>query len=279
MAINIFQFDWIFIDTIVIILLIVFLLIVKIFKERYRWRSSLSNTALDQFLFEKQSIEPLNQSVMVKKFRITVNNVLKDTSMRKPSLLLIKTNAKKIFEVLTEGLASYGFNVIDITLNIKSSNRRFSFEKKSQDLSQPFISTILNFLKERQLMNNLSYLTIIHQKSKFSSNSILFDKNNLGMILINPKIDIFTELSINGIIENRELLSKLYLIFSKKSSLFLTSKNLKDFLIWLKDCNVLKSNLQVLDRSKSSFKYYETILLGIIINIIDSNILKSSILS
>jgi len=216
---------------------------------------------------------------MVKKFRITVNNVLKDTSMRKPSLLLIKTNAKKIFEVLTEGLASYGFNVIDITLNIKSSNRRFSFEKKSQDLSQPFISTILNFLKERQLMNNLSYLTIIHQKSKFSSNSILFDKNNLGMILINPKIDIFTELSINGIIENRELLSKLYLIFSKKSSLFLTSKNLKDFLIWLKDCNVLKSNLQVLDRSKSSFKYYETILLGIIINIIDSNILKSSILS
>jgi len=216
---------------------------------------------------------------MVKKFRITVNNVLKDTSMRKPSLLLIKTNAKKIFEVLTEGLASYGFNVIDITLNIKSSNRRFSFEKKSQDLSQPFISTILNFLKERQLMNNLSYLTIIHQKSKFSSNSILFDKNNLGMILINPKIDIFTELSINGIIENRELLSKLYLIFSKKSSLFLTSKNLKDFLIWLKDCNVPKSNLQVLDKSKSSFKYYETILLGIIINIIDSNILKSSILS
>ena len=64
MAINLFQFDWIIIDTVVIILLIVFLVSVKIFKERFRWRSTLSNIALEQFIFDKQSLELTNQNII-----------------------------------------------------------------------------------------------------------------------------------------------------------------------------------------------------------------------
>ncbi|MCK4238559.1 MAG: hypothetical protein KAX33_05505, partial [Candidatus Lokiarchaeota archaeon] len=39
----IFQIDWIFWDTIIIFLLIIFLISVKIFKNTHRWRNFLSN--------------------------------------------------------------------------------------------------------------------------------------------------------------------------------------------------------------------------------------------
>jgi hypothetical protein len=276
LAINIFQFDWIFIDTVVIILLIVFLIIVKIFKERYRWRSTLSNIALDQFVFDKQSFNPINQSIIVKNLRITVNNVLKSKTMRKPSILIIRTNRnKRLFNVLTEGLASYGFDVINIRFNIKSSHNLVFLKKQLQDESTHPISSILNFLKQRQLVNNSSYLTIIYHKSKLSFNPILYDKNNAGVILINPKIDIISQKNISDIIEKKELLSKLYIIFSKKLGIFLTNKKLIEFLTNLTDYKTLSSNLRILEKTKNSFKYYETILLGIIINIIESNMLKS----
>ena len=81
MAINLFQFDWIIIDTVVIILLIVFLVSVKIFKERFRWRSTLSNIALEHFIFDKQSLELTDQNIIVKNISITVNSVLKSKNM------------------------------------------------------------------------------------------------------------------------------------------------------------------------------------------------------
>ncbi len=280
MVINLFQFDWIFIDTVVIILLIVFLISVKIFKERFRWRSTLSNIALDQIVFDKPSLELTNQNLIVKNFNITVNNVLKSKDNLKPIILIFRTNKnKRLVTFLTEGLASYGFDVINITLNIKSLHNRDSLEKQIQEESTHLISSILNFFKQRKLITNSSYLTIIHHKSKVSYNSIIYDKNNVGMILINPKFDIIAQKNISGIIEKNELLSKLFIIFRKNSNKFLTNKNVKEFLTRFADYDTLKSNLWILDKSKSSFKYYETILLGIIINLIESNILKSQVLS
>ena len=106
MPINLFQFDWIIIDTVVIILLIVFLVSVKIFKERFRWRSTLSNIALEQFIFDKQSLELTNQNIIVKNISITVNNVLKSKNMLKPSIVIFRsTKNKRLVKVLTEALA------------------------------------------------------------------------------------------------------------------------------------------------------------------------------
>lgn len=281
MTITIFQFDWIFIDTIVIILLIVFLVSVKIFKERFRWRSTLSNIALDQFVFDGQSFDPPpNQSIIIKKCCITINNVLKNNAKVKPSIIIIRTNMNKtLFNVLTEGLASYGFNVINLVLNIKPSHNHRSLEKYLQEDSTHLISTILNSLKQRKLIANFSYIIIMPHKLKLSYNSIVYDKNNTGMILINPKFDITARNKISEIIEKKELLSKLFIIFSKKSSKILTNKNLKEFLTHFADYSYLSSNICILDKSKTSFKSYETILLGIIINVVESDILKSQILS
>lgn len=280
MAINLFQFDWIIIDTVVIILLIVFLVSVKIFKERFRWRSTLSNIALEQFIFDKQSLELTNQNIIVKNISITVNNVLKSKNMLKPSIVIFRSSKnKRLVKVLTEGLASYGFDVINITLNIKSFDSSESIEKQIQEEFNHLISYVLNFFKQKQLITNSSYLTITYHKSKVFHNSIIYDKNNAGMILINPKFEIIDQKKIAEIIDKKEVLSKLFIIFSENSSTFLTNKNLKKFLTYLADYYSLKSNLLIVDKSKSSFKYYETILLGIIINLIESNILKSQVLS
>lgn len=280
MPINLFQFDWIIIDTVVIILLIVFLVSVKIFKERFRWRSTLSNIALEQFIFDKQSLELTNQNIIVKNISITVNNVLKSKNMLKPSIVIFRsTKNKRLVKVLTEGLASYGFDVINITLNIKSFDSSESIKKQIQEEFNHQISSVLNFFKLKQLITNSSYLTINYHKSKVFLNSIIYDKNNAGMILINPKFEIIDQKKIAEIIDKKEVLSKLFIIFSENSSTFLTNKNLNKFLTYLADYYSLKSNLLIVDKSKSSFKYYETILLGIIINLIESNILKSQVLS
>lgn len=280
MAINLFQFDWIIIDTVVIILLIVFLVSVKIFKERFRWRSTLSNIALEQFIFDKQSLELTNQNIIVKNISITVNNVLKSKNMLKPSIVIFRSSKNKsLVKFLTEGLASYGFDVINITLNIKSFDSSESIEKQIQEEFNHLILSVLNFFKLKQLITNSSYLTITYHKSTFFHNSIIYDKNNAGMILINPKFEIIDQKKIAEIIDKKEVLSKLFIIFSENSSTFLTNKNLNKFLTYLADYYSLKSNLLIVDKSKSSFKYYETILLGIIINLIDSNILKSQVLS
>jgi len=280
MPINLFQFDWIIIDTVVIILLIVFLVSVKIFKERFRWRSTLSNIALEQFIFDKQSLELTNQNIIVKNISITVNNVLKSKNMLKPSIVIFRsTKNKRLVKVLTEGLASYGFDVINITLNIKSFDSSESIKKQIQEEFNHLISSVLNFFKQKQLITNSSYLTINYHKSKVFLNSIIYDKNNAGMILINPKFEIIDQKKIAEIIDKKEVLSKLFIIFSENSSTFLTNKNLNKFLTYLADYYSLKSNLLIVDKSKSSFKYYETILLGIIINLIELNILKSQVLS
>jgi len=280
MAINLFQFDWIIIDTVVIILLIVFLVSVKIFKERFRWRSTLSNIALEQFIFDKQSLELPNQNIIVKNISITVNNVLKSRNMLKPSIVIFRSSKnKRLVKVLTEGLASYGFDVINITLNIKSFDSSESIEKQIQEEFNHLISSVLNFFKQKQLITNSSYLTITYHKSKVFHKPIIYDKNNAGMILINPKFEIIDQKKIAEIIDKKEVLSKLFIIFSENSSTFLTNKNLNKFLTYLADYYSLKSNLLIVDKSKSSFKYYETILLGIIINLIESNILKSQVLS
>ena len=280
MTIDFFQFDWIFIDTVVIILLIVFLVSVRIFKEKVRWRSTLSNVALSRVLLDTQSFKPINQFVKLKKITVTINNVLKRKPMQNPSIVLISSHKyNRLFNVITEGLASYGFDVINIILKKNSSLKHDYIEKELHRESTNLSSSILHSLKQKELITNSNYLLITHRKTLISITPLIYDKNNAGVILINPKFELIAQNHITGITEKKEICSKLFIIFSKKSSKILTGKNLKMLFTYFADNNLLNTNLWRLDKSKGLFKCYETILLGIIINLVESNILKSQILS
>ena len=98
--------------------------------------------------------------------------------------------------------------------------------------------------------------------------SLQSDENNIGMISINPKIN---KVNMRKISVLAEFESKLHLIFSKKSYLVLNNNNLKKFLKEFPHYNNLGIDLTIIEKSGKSYKYYETILLGIILNIIEKN--------
>ena len=121
MAVNIFRVDWILVDTIIIILLVLLLISVKIFKEAYRWRFSLSNEFLTRTTAKSLSFNLDRPSIYIKKWNLTKSKVIQEEISSKPSIFIIRTNRKQmLLKILTEGLSTYGFNVVNIWLKIKA---------------------------------------------------------------------------------------------------------------------------------------------------------------
>ena len=56
MVTNIYQIDWVLVDTTIIVLLFLLLLGVKIFKSTHRWRSNFSNEALEYYSFNNANL-------------------------------------------------------------------------------------------------------------------------------------------------------------------------------------------------------------------------------
>ena len=275
MSISIFQFDWIFIDTVVIILLILFLVCVKIFKERFRWRSKLSNSALSHYKLDSKSLELTTQNNLIKNVIITNNKVLKKTRLTKPVILFIGIGKKRrILSILTEGLASYGFEVINMKLNTKSfKNQEFQDKNNQKDIIYEILA-VMNFIEKKQIISNSPYFIItLHESSNFYD-PILFDKHIAGMILIDPKFNFLTRKTFSDFIRSKALKEKITVIFSKKSKIYPTPLN--QFLKYFSEYERYNSNLLILENSKSSFKSYETILLGIIIYLVNEKFSKKA---
>ena len=95
------------------------------------------------------------------------------------------------------------------------------------------------------------------------------------MVLVNPKLNTVNIKNFSEILSCKDLKSQLFVIFSKKSNIILNNKNLKIFLEEFPKQNINNLRLLTLEKAKNSFKYYETILLGIIIDLIENNSLKS----
>ena len=78
MVILSFRIDWVFIDTIIIILLILLLIGVKVFKSTHRWRLNFSNTALEYHSFHKTQDQVTNRVISKKYWYLTKNTYLQN---------------------------------------------------------------------------------------------------------------------------------------------------------------------------------------------------------
>ncbi|MFX0041840.1 MAG: hypothetical protein ACFE8L_02910 [Candidatus Hodarchaeota archaeon] len=269
MPTDIFQIDWIFIDTIIIILLILLLIGVKIYKLTHRWRFSFSNEALEYIIYRNLPLKMDNQSISNSKWTLTRNIFLREESYKKPTIVILRTNYKKrLFYILTEGLSSYGFNVINLRLKI-------GFDKILIANIRQLISTVIDFLKEKDLEFNFNYILLNYSKSSFSYSSILTDPKNYGMILINPKLNNENIKNYKELFDSSHLISQLYTIFSKRSAFILNNQNLKRFLSLYDHQKEKKLNLITIKKANYSFNYYETILLGMVINLIENKLLNT----
>ncbi len=276
MSNDIFQLDWIFIDTIIIVLLILLLLGVKLYKLTHRWRFSFSNEALEFISYRKPPLEINNQSISTSKWTLTRNISLREEINKKPLIIILRTNYKKrLLYILTEGLSSYGFNVINLRLKIRLDKNNNLFDKALLDNIRHLISTVIDFFKEIDSEFNLNYLLLNYSKSSLSYTSILTDPKNCGMILINPKLNNKNIKNYNDIFKSSPLNSQLYTIFSKRSIFILNNKNLMRLLSLYNHQKEKKLNIITIKKAKYSFNYYETILLGMIISLIENKLLKA----
>jgi hypothetical protein len=274
---NIFQIDWIFIDTVIIILLFLLLIGVRIFKSTHRWRSSFSNEALEYFTFPDAYKTVESQFFLTKKWSLVRSSSLKDNYIENPLILVLRTNYKRrLLRILTESLSSNGYNIINVRIKVKHYPDFSIFEKGVIDELKSFISTIINHFKEKELIKNQNYILLNHSKSLFSYRAILTDNKNVGMILINPRVNTENLINFHNAIANKLSSNHLYAIFSKKSMFVLPNKNLKCLLEEFPSQESRGLKIFTLDKAKNSFKYYETIVLGMIIDIIENKILKSN---
>ena len=216
MSVDIFQLNWILIDCIIIILLIFLLVSVKIFKKTHRWRLSLSNNSLERIHCNESNIKFKNLNINVKDWSLTWNTAFKDKPLSKPIIVLFRTNKKKeLLNILTEGLASYGLDVISLRVQFKLCSTSDILDINIQKEIREIISEILNSIEQRRNHSNLKYFVINYDKSKSWYNSLLTDINNVGLVLINPKLRSNNIRDLFGINNFKDLTSPFYIIFSK----------------------------------------------------------------
>lgn len=276
MNLNIFRLNWILIDTIIIILLLLALVLVKIFKETFRYRSSLSNEALECIKSEKSGTNFSKYVYIDKNWSLIINKAKNNRNRTKPLIVLIRANKrKKLIHVLSEGLGSCGYNVLNLKIQSRFFSHYYTLNKSIIEEISDFLTQLIKFYKYEEFTLNPNYFLINYHKANLSDISAISDKNNQGIILINPKLIQARNGNLHKILNNIDLNSSLYVIFNKKSFFPLSNTNYKKF---LSEFNESKNNflkIITLEKARSSFKYYETILLGILVNIIENNLSKS----
>ena len=273
---SIFQIDWIFVDIIIIILLFLLLFSVKIFKMTYRWRKSFSNQALEHNCHKKVRKEFKNQYIFPKKWCLTTNSSLKEESGKLPLILICRTvYNRKFLRILTEGLSTYGFNVINVKIKIKHIADKTTFENLVNDEWKSLISALINEFNQTKFLINPKYFLLDQSNSNIYWKHNLLDSNNMGVILINPRLNKKNSLAYYDIIKNNTINAQIFTIFSRKSIFFFKNKHLIKLLRIITPQR--NDNLKYLTIKKAnySFKYYETIVLGMIIDIIENKLLKS----
>lgn len=271
MAFNIFRVDWILVDTIIIILLVLFLIGVKIFKEAYRWRFSLSNEFLTRTTAKTLSFNLDRPSIYIKKWNLTRSKVIKEEISSKPSIFIIRTHRKQmLLKVLTEGLSTYGFNVVNIWLKIKADKGKSKAIKDIEREIQQIISSHLSIYNQDLRFLIQRYVVVNFNKKIIPYNFITKNSNSVKLILINPLLNL-TNLKIMQTLEtisNPQF--KFFIIFSERLNPFFKNRNSNKRILYNKTLkNSNKFKYHSIQKAKSTFKYYETVLLSIIIKNID----------
>ncbi len=270
------RIDWVFVDTIIIILLILLLIGVRFFKSTHRWRLSFSNNALEYHSFHKSEEQVASRALSTKYWDLTKNTSLQDKDKDDNVIIILRTTfKKKLVRIFTEGLSSYGFNVISLKIKIiQNLDSKISTESINDEL-QPLISSIINKSEQKKLLSNPNYILLNFSGSLFPNSAIFSDSKNTGLILLNPKINKSNVGIHQEIYNSQQQDPQLFYIFSRRSFFIFKNNKLKLYKKNLEEKSEKKVELIILEKSNRNFKYYEIILLGILIDIIGSKLIKS----
>ena len=172
-----------------------------------------------------------------------------------------------MLKALTEAFCTSGYNVINLQLKISNKNlteRLISNIEKELQQTFPFI--IMFYNQDVNLLSQ-SYNVIDFTKKVLPLNLLLKDYNCSNIILINPRLNYYNLKVYLTLLTDSNKNSKLITIFSEKLNPFFKNKKVKKI---LHDKETFKyTKYTIIQKTKSTFKYYETLLLSVIIGYIE----------
>jgi hypothetical protein len=265
---DIFQVDWIAIDIVIIVLLILLLIGVKVLKEMYRWRFNFSNTSTNRRVDKFVGINNQVSYISIKKCTFTYSNVFQQQNSTKSTVILIRRYRKlKLLKALTEAFCTFGYNVISLRLKILTKNRKERLISDiEKELQQTFSEIIMLFNQDFNLLSQ-NYNVIVFTKKIFPFYLLLKESHCRNIILINPRLKSYNlETNLISLSDSKKR-SKVITIFSEKINPFLKNKNVKK--IQMSNETFKNSRHTIIQKAKNTFKYYETLLLSVIIRYIE----------
>ena len=150
MSFDIFRVDWILIDSVISIILIIFLIGVNILKRFYRWRIPLSNKNLVKSGSKTSLSEGVKLSLTIKKWSL-IYPQFNTYSKNLPTIFILRMHRKfMLLNALAEGLSTYGFKIVNLW--IQSPKNSVSNEKNKKSV----YTEIINYLNEKNFNLNCS---------------------------------------------------------------------------------------------------------------------------
>ena len=268
MTFDIFQVDWITVDIIIIVLLILLLIGVKVLKETYRWRFFFSNVSTIRKGDDLLDINNLFSSISIKKCNLTRPSVFQKEDSIKPTIILIRRYRKlMLLKALTEAFCTSGYNVINLRLKMLHKNmRERSITGIKKDLQQIFPVIIMFYNQDVNLLSQ-TYNIIDFTKNFLPLNLLLKDFHCRNIILINPRLKSYNMEGYLTLLRDSNKNSDLIMIFSENLNPFFKNKKVKKILHNNETFKYTKYT--IIQKTKSTFKYYETLLLSVIIRYIE----------
>lgn len=258
MSFDIFRVDWITVDSIIIIALILTLIAIKIIKQLTRWRNSLVNEKLEQSMF-------YGNLLMLNSVKIKVNywNFIKNSEDYTNQIILFVLRTRKnnrLLHALMEGVASLGLNIIDVKFEILIK------ERTQNDLLEDLGEMIHSILKYMDQENDMSYIIVSLREKPI--NTIIEEESCKLQIAINPK---FSQINYDVLTANLRSNSIYNLVVSEYSLKFIRNHWNKNI---FKTNQEAPSNLTLIKNATRKFKYYETLLFGILTGLITQKLKK-----
>lgn len=268
----IFQIDWVFWDTIIIFLLIIFLISVKIFKNTHRWRNFLSNPLIMENKtknFEIQCGEQEIFRISFTLFKSIINDVAENNNNKASNLLIIFKKRRYNTYPYAEALASIDLKVvfIDFKKVRKVEGKKLVKIKISGELIDKISKAIyIHFIdigdgsEYQKIVFLFPNLTI--QFFKISTLTNFFDKFFLILSNFSENYEILKNFLNQDIID----IKKLYFIIPLKRLLKLDEDQLNRINRLKDNYKIHEKNILILEKSFKSLKNYETIIIGFILN-------------
>jgi len=268
----IFQIDWFFWGTIIIILLIIFLISVKIFKNTHRWRNFLSNPLImvkKNKNFEIQCGEQEFFKISFTLFESIITDVADNNDNKTSNLLIILKKRRYNTYPFAEALASIDLKVIFIDFKkireiegkklVKIKISGLLIDKISKAIYIHFIKLgdIPKYQKIVFLFPNLT-----NHFLKISKLTNLFDKFFLILSNFSANYEILKNFLNQDIID----IKNLYFIIPLKRFLKKNEDQLNKINRLKENYKIHEKNFLILENSFKSLKNYETIIIGFILN-------------